>query len=166
MRILGVDPGTINMGVGVIELIDDKLTHLYSRTLKSPQRYDLPKRLSLLLDELAIVVTKWNPDSIAIEHPFVGKNVKSALAIGQSQALAMIVAAQNDIELSMYSPSEIKKSVTDYGGSSKEQVRSMVNVILDLNDELMSTDSSDSLAVALCHYNSIRHTNIMEIEFR
>ncbi|PZC42174.1 MAG: crossover junction endodeoxyribonuclease RuvC [Chloroflexi bacterium] len=166
MRILGVDPGTINMGVGVIELIDDSVTHLYSTTLKSSQKYGLPKRLSLLLDELAIIVAKWKPDSIAIEHPFVGKNIKSALAIGQAQALAMIVAAKNDIELSMYSPSEVKKSVTDYGGSSKEQVRDMVNVILELNDEFMSTDSSDSLAVALCHYNAIRFTNITEVEFR
>ena len=61
------------------------------------------------------------------------------------------------------SPSEIKKSVTDYGGSSKDQVRSMVNAMLDLDDECMSTDSSDSLAVALCHYNAVRYKNIMEI---
>ncbi len=163
MRILGVDPGTINMGVGVIEVIDDRLIHLYSSTLKSPNKYDLPKRLCLLLDELRKTVKEWQPDNIAIEHPFVGKNVKSALAIGQSQALAMIVAAQNDIELSLYSPAEIKKSVTDYGGSSKDQVRSMVNAILDLNDHCMSTDSSDSLAVALCHYNAIRYKSIIEI---
>jgi len=163
MRILGVDPGTINMGVGVVEVIDDRLTHLYSSTLKSPNKYDLPKRLSLLLDELRKTVKEWKPDTIAIESPFVGKNVKSALAIGQSQALAMIVAAQNDIELSLYSPAEIKKSVTDYGGSSKDQVRSMINAILDLDDHCMSTDSSDSLAVALCHYNAIRYKNIIEI---
>ena len=163
MRILGVDPGTINMGVGVIEVVEDRLIHLHSSTLKCPKTYDLAKRLSKLMDSLAMIVNTWKPDSIAIEHPFVGKNIKSALAIGQSQALAMIVAAQNDIELSQYSPSEIKKSVTDYGGSSKDQVRSMVNAILDLDDECMSTDSSDSLAVALCHYNAVRYKNIMEI---
>lgn len=163
MRILGVDPGTINMGVGVIEVVEDSLIHLHSSTLKCPKTYGLAKRLSMLLDSLATIVTTWEPDSIAIEHPFVGKNIKSALAIGQSQALAMIVAARNDIEISMYSPSEIKKSVTDHGGSTKEQVRSMVNAILELDDENMSTDSSDSLAVALCHYNAVRYINIMGI---
>lgn len=163
MRILGVDPGTINMGVGLVEVIDDQLIHLYSSTLKSPKSHDLPKRLSSLLYSLRELVGQWEPDTIAIEHPFVGKNVKSALAIGQAQALAMIVAAEKDIELCLYSPTEIKKSVTDYGGSSKDQVRSMVTAILDLDDDNMSMDSSDSLAVALCHYNAIRYRDIMEI---
>ena len=75
----------------------------------------------------------------------------------------MIVAAEKDIELCLYSPTEIKKSVTDYGGSSKDQVRSMVTAILELDDDNMSIDSSDSLAVALCHYNAIRYRDIMEI---
>lgn len=163
MRILGVDPGTVNIGVGIVEVIEDEVIHLYSSTLKSPKNHVLPKRLSSMLTSLRVIVTNWEPDNIAIEHPFVGKNVKSALAIGQSQALAMIVAAEKDIELSLYSPMEIKKSVTDYGGSSKEQVRSMVAAILGLNDNNMSTDSSDSLAVALCHYNAIRYRDIVEI---
>lgn len=164
MRILGVDPGTINMGVGVVEITDGQLTYVYSSTLSAPSKQHLPKRLAILLDELNQIVLTWRPDSIAIESPFVGKNVKSALAVGQAQALAMIVAAQSDIEVSLYSPTEIKKAVTDYGGSSKEQVRSMVNVILGLDDDAMSMDSSDSLAVALCHYNASRSVSIVELE--
>jgi crossover junction endodeoxyribonuclease RuvC len=94
---------------------------------------------------------------MAIEEPFVARNVRAAMAIGQAQAVAMVAAADQGMSVSGYAPREIKRSVTDYGGSSKEQVQEMIRVLLGLPDELVqSSDAADALAVAICHINASR----------
>ena len=153
MRVMGVDPGTLRMGVGVVDSISGELTTPFHGCL-SPKRSDpIEQRLAYLLQELEDVIGKVSPDSVAVEEPFVSQNPKTAIAIGQAQAVVFLAAARHGIPVSRYAPTEVKKSVTDYGGSSKEQVNAMVCILLG-NIEINGPDDvTDALAVAICHHN-------------
>ena len=163
VRVLGIDPGTYHLGVGVVDY-DDETRHVYS-TIVSPKRSkNLPDRLAHLYESLNEVAARWSPDEMAIEQPFAAKNVSAAMAIGHAQAIAMLVAAQRQMPTTTYAPRQIKQAVTDYGGSSKEQVREMVAVMLDKHDELESSDESDALAVALCHIHAIQASDLVFLD--
>ena len=97
---------------------------------------------------------------VAIESPFVARNVKAAVAVGQAQAVAMIAAASHGVPVATYAPREVKKAVTDHGGSSKEQVQDMVQAMLGLSERLEPSDRADALAVAICHIQSTRGAEI------
>ena len=162
MLVVGVDPGTIRMGVGGVLSDDDQLTMVYSEVLSPPRSAPLSDRLGWLLDRMSRAMEELRPSVVAIEQPFVARNVKAALAVGQAQAVAMIAAARLEIPVANYSPSEVKKAVTDYGGSSKEQVQQMVSVLLGIDEILEPHDRADALAVAICHINRSRELEIAE----
>jgi len=161
---LGVDPGTIHMGVGLVDLADDEATHIASTTLSPPSKLALADRLAKIFDALDALMAEWLPDAVAIEQPFAGKNIRSALAVGQAQAVAMVVAARRGLPVSTYSPSQVKQAVTDHGGSSKEQVREMVQIVLQMEEPPGSSDAADALAVALCHVNASRANQLIILD--
>ena len=151
MRILGIDPGTITTGYGVIEAEDDEATFVDCGALTATERSPMGERLSYIYQGLREVIARFKPDVIAIESPFVAMNVRTALAIGRAQAVAILAAAEAKIPAHEYSPAEVKKRVTDYGVSTKEQVQEMVKLQLNLAEAPHPTDAADALAVALCH---------------
>ncbi len=144
------------MGVGLVDLAGDDVTHVTSATLSPPAKLALSDRLAAIFTELEGLMQEWMPDAVAIEQPFAGKNIRSALAVGQAQAVAMVVAARSGLPVATYSPSQVKQAVTDHGVSSKEQVREMVQIVLQLADPPETSDAADALAVALCHVNATR----------
>ena len=93
---------------------------------------------------------------MAIEEPFAARNVRAAMAIGHAQAVAMVAAAGHKLPVSSYAPRQVKLAVTDFGGSSKEQVQEMVKLLLGLDAPPESLDASDALAVAICHISASR----------
>ena len=107
-----------------------------------------------------------SPDEIAIEEPFMGQGdnqyVSSAFAIGQAQAAVLIASASQSIPIFRYSPSQIKSSVADHGSASKEQVQTMVNLILSLSEPPKTFDASDALAIALCHLRQRTITDLID----
>jgi crossover junction endodeoxyribonuclease RuvC len=158
MRILGVDPGTIVLGYGLIESNRDEMELVHFGAIRCDARSDMSERLFFLHTEFSSVVRSFAPDVMAVETPFVGENVKSALAIGKAQAIVLLIAAQNKIPIYEYSPRQIKQHVADYGASSKEQIQEMVKMLLDLDEIPQPSDAADALAVAICHLreNSLR----------
>ena len=154
MRIIGIDPGTYHMGIGVVDADGADLTYVYSEVASPTQNSPMPQRLSYLYHAVSDVVSRWNPDELAVEEPFAARNVRSAMAIGHAQAVAMLVAGESDIPVLTYAPSQIKQAVTDHGGSSKEQVQEMVRIFLGEDAEYETSDESDALAVAICHASS------------
>ena len=144
------------MGIGAVESDGDDYALALSDALSPPRRATLAERLAWLHERVDAIIVELGPEVVAIESPFVSRNVKSAVAIGQAQAVAMIAAAAHGVEVATYSPSEVKKSVTDHGGSSKEQVQGMVQTLLDLPSPLEPADRADALAVAICHIQSTR----------
>ncbi len=154
MRVLGIDPGTHKMGVGVVTASGSDFELVYTGVI-SPKRTDpIAKRLAFLFDGLSSVIQEWRPTEVAIEEPFAGRNVKAAMAIGHAQAVAMLAAARSGLDVAGYAPSQIKQAVTDHGGSSKEQVQEMVRILLNLDETPASADAADALAIAICHINA------------
>lgn len=154
LRVLGIDPGTYKMGVGVVTSTGSNLEMVYTGVI-SPKRDDpITKRLIFLFNGLIGVIEEWRPTAVALEEPFTGRNVKAAMAIGHAQAVAMLVAARFSLDVSGYAPSQVKQAVTDHGSSSKEQVQEMVRILLNLDETPTSSDAADALAIAICHINA------------
>ena len=148
------------MGVGVVEANVSNIALVHYGVL-TPKRTDsLSQRLLYLHQQLLRVIRGWKPSVMAIEQPFVARNVRAAMAVGHSQAIAMLAAASCQLEVATYSPGEVKKAVTDYGSSSKEQVQDMVGALLGLSRPPESLDASDALAVAICHSNASRANDL------
>jgi crossover junction endodeoxyribonuclease RuvC len=151
MIILGVDPGTIFTGFGLIKQDGNSHHRIINGIIKLPPSFSLSQKLEIIYDELDKLIKTYRPDEFAIETAFYGKNVQSAMKIGYARGVSMLAAVHNKIPASEYSPREIKKSVVGNGAASKEQVYFMISTLLELKKEKMKFDESDALAVALCH---------------
>jgi crossover junction endodeoxyribonuclease RuvC len=158
MRIIGIDPGTSITGIGVIEQSEKDICLIHCGSVIMDSRDPLPIRLKRIYDECLISIKRYKPHEFAIETAFYGKNIQSTLKLGQARGVAIIAAVNCNLKISEYSPREIKKSVTGNGASSKEQVQFMVKTILSLKERVMQIDSSDAIAVALCHYYCIQNS--------
>jgi len=152
MRILGIDPGTLTMGYGVIESQNDEITMIDCGVFSCRARSPIGGRLSYLYGEPGRIISRYQPDVMAVESPFMAKNVRSALAIGKAQAVAILAAANNGISSYEYTPTQVKQMVAGYGTSSKEQIQEMVKLQLGLSQVPQSFDAADALAVAICHW--------------
>jgi crossover junction endodeoxyribonuclease RuvC len=156
MKILGIDPGTVVMGYGVIASDGDNISLVDFGAIKVPAGASIGERLSLLYNELTRVIQRHHPDAAAIEQPFVANNVKTAMAIGRAQAIAILAAANNRVPAYEYPPAKVKQMVASYGAGGKEQVQEMVRLQLGLAQAPQPTDASDALAVAICHVQETR----------
>ena len=151
MIILGVDPGTIFTGFGIIKHSKNNSTLVKHGLIKLPSKIMLSLKLEIIYDELDKIIKIYKPDEFAIETAFYGKNVQSAMKIGYARGVSMLAAVHNNIPTSEYSPREIKKSIVGTGAASKEQVSYMIKKMLDLKIDKIKYDETDALAVALCH---------------
>ncbi|MFC2017255.1 crossover junction endodeoxyribonuclease RuvC [Chloroflexota bacterium] len=161
MRVLGIDPGTIAMGYGVIESREDEVTLVDCGVLNSSPHTPIGERLNYLYGRLLEIIARCQPDEVAVEQPFVARNVKSALAIGRAQAIAILAAANRGIPTHEYTPTQVKQRVANYGASSKEQVQEMVRLQLGLSEVPQPNDAADALAVAICHLREIHLSNLL-----
>ena len=161
MRVLGIDPGTIIMGYGVIESQDNDTVLIKFGAIKTPSRSPIGERLSFLYGRVTEIISRYSPEAVAVEQPFIAKNARSALAIGRAQAVAILAAANSHIPCYEYTPAEIKQRVANYGASNKEQIQQMVMLQLGLNDIPDPADAADALAVALCHLQVIHLENLL-----
>jgi crossover junction endodeoxyribonuclease RuvC len=157
MIVLGIDPGTIIMGYGVVESRNDTVVMIKYGSFNTTSRSPIGERLSFLYKNLMKVMAEYHPQAVAVEQPFVAKNAQSAFAVGRAQAVAILAAANNDIDCFEYTPREVKMRVANYGASSKEQIQQMVMLQLGLPEIPEPEDAADALAVALCHLQAM-HT--------
>jgi crossover junction endodeoxyribonuclease RuvC len=154
--ILGIDPGTLIMGWGLIIVEGHQTKFLEMDTLRIPPRMDAYQRLELIYFTVQELIIKFKADEFAIEAPFFGKNVQSMLKLGRAQGVAIAAAMQSGISVSEYAPRKIKQSITGNGNSGKEQVWKMLQQILGISNKIGQLDASDALAVALCHHYQFR----------
>jgi crossover junction endodeoxyribonuclease RuvC len=151
MRVLGIDPGTINVGYGVVDEVGGEIVMVSHGVVKLSPKLSIEQKLHTLYHKISDIITQYTPNITAIEEPFVAGNVKSAFAIGRAQAIAMLVAVNNGLPVFRYMPTEVKQQVTGYGNGSKEQVQEMVRIQLGLSEPVRSPDAADALAIAICH---------------
>ena len=150
--ILGIDPGTVVMGYGLIEVCGGKPSLLELDILRPGKVDDPYKKLQLIYNTVSGLIVKYKPTVFAIEAPFFGKNVQSMLKLGRAQGVAIAAAMRHGLDVTEYSPKKVKQSVTGNGNASKEQVLRMLQRLLNFRNDPRSLDASDALAVAVCHY--------------
>ncbi len=151
MRVLGIDPGSMVTGYGVVDDIKGKLTHVTHGTIEGKRKDSFPDRLKLIFDGLNKVIEEYKPDSIALEEVFYGKSIKSAIKIGEARGIAILCSASANIPMAEYAPTVVKRAVVGVGSAQKGQVGEMVKVILSLSEVPEKNDASDALAIAICH---------------
>ena len=164
MRVLGIDPGTVKMGFGIVEETTNQLKAIAYGVISVPAKSLIEKKLLLIYRGLQEVLDKYHPEEVALEEPFVSENVRSAMSIGRAQAIAFLAASEKGLPIFRYSPSQVKLQATNYGGSSKEQVGEIVKIQPNLRDSKIAEDATDALAVAICHLNQ-SHINRMTQEY-
>jgi crossover junction endodeoxyribonuclease RuvC len=150
--ILGIDPGSLVMGYGLVLCSGNRLSLVEMGVFKLSPRKEAFERLGLIHKKLGELIGRFRPHDFAIEAPFFGKNVQSMLKLGRAQGVAIATAMHAGLPVTEYSPRKIKQSITGNGNSGKEQVWKMLQNILDLEKEIDEYDASDALAVAVCHH--------------
>ncbi len=150
--ILGIDPGTLVMGYGLIRISGNRAHLLELGVLKPGKVKDSYKKLQLIFNTVSGLITKYQPTDFAIEAPFFGKNVQSMLKLGRAQGVAIAAAMRHGLEVTEYSPKKVKQSITGNGNADKEQVMKMLQTLLSFKSNTKQYDATDALAVALCHH--------------
>lgn len=149
-RILGIDPGTVHTGWGVVERVGVSLIHVAHGTIGSSAREGQGERLSRIYRALREVFSKYEPQGISLEKVFFARNAQSALRLGEVRGVALLAAAESSISIHEYTSAEIKLAVVGYGQATKEQVQKMVASLLSLSGRIPG-DPADALAAAICH---------------
>lgn len=155
MRILGIDPGTLVTGWGLIESNSGKLIHLDNGGIFPKKGRPLFERVFFIHHEITQLIQKFEPEVVALEDIFVAKNAASALKLGHARGAIMVATGEAGLPLFEYTANQVKLALTGFGHASKEQIQKMVKTLLKLPGEAF-TDASDALAVAVCHANSHR----------
>jgi crossover junction endodeoxyribonuclease RuvC len=150
--ILGIDPGTVIMGFGLISVVNKEIQLQEMGVLKLSATLDAYEKLEKIHHRVAELITLYQPDCFAIEAPFFGKNVQSMLKLGRAQGVAIAAAMQAGLTVNEYSPKKVKMSITGNGNASKEQVLKMLQRMLNFVDEPQYFDATDALSVAVCHH--------------
>lgn len=150
--ILGIDPGTIIMGYGLIEIKGTAIHLLEMNVLKLSPKNDAYEKLEKIHAKVQQLIATYKPDHFAIEAPFFGKNVQSMLKLGRAQGVAIAAAIQAGLTVHEYSPKKIKQSITGNGNAGKDQVMKMLQQLLNFSHGPVFMDASDALAVAVCHH--------------
>ncbi len=154
MRVLGIDPGSRNTGLGVVEAINDRLRPVAHHCIRMGSE-PLPDRLGRIYQGVQDMITQYEPDLVAVEQVFVAKNAKSALVLGQARGSAVCSAVNADRAVFEYSALQIKRALVGSGNAKKEQVQYMVRVLLGLA-QTPGPDEADALACAICHIHTAR----------
>ena len=155
MIILGIDPGCIVTGYGVIEERVGRVSHLDNGGIFPPARAPFSDRICFIHDQLSNLIGKFNPDAVAIENIFVAKNVASTLKLGHARGAAMVAAGRAKIPIHEYTALQVKQAVVGHGKAAKEQVQDMVRRLLDLPGT-PSPDAADALACAIAHAHAAK----------
>ena len=153
MKIIGIDPGTRVVGYGVIESVRGQLLAYAYGAIRTRPQDSLPLRLQKIYRELSVVITNAKPEVAAIEKVFYGKNLQSAIRIGEGRGVAMLAVANAGLECYEYDATKIKKAVVGVGSAHKTQVQAMIKAILQLPETPTPADASDALAIAICHHH-------------
>ncbi len=153
MIILGIDPGSYNVGYGILQIEKRKIVAAGCNSIMVGKSISLDERLVKIHAEMQKIIYEYKPNVSAVETIFYGKNIRSAFTLGHARGVILLSLAQANIKANEYSPREVKKAVVGNGNATKEQVKYMVQQILNIDLSKKSEDATDALAIALCEYN-------------
>ncbi|MEV0648626.1 crossover junction endodeoxyribonuclease RuvC [Phytomonospora sp. NPDC050363] len=152
MRVLGVDPGLTRCGVGIVEGEPGRTCRLIvGGVIRTDPGTELAERLLAIEGKLTALLTKYEPDAVAVERVFSQHNVSTVIGTAQASGVAMLAGARRGLPVTTYTPSEVKAAVTGYGDADKNQVTTMVTRLLRLTEAPRPADAADAIALAICH---------------
>jgi len=151
MIVMGVDPGIATTGVAFICEKKGQLNFLYAKAIVTSPSLSIPARLLNLVKPLRLMIEKFQPDVLVLEHLFFNTNAKTALIIGQARGAVQLTSAMHNIPVIEYTPLQVKTALTGYGRADKSQIQKMVKSILKLPKILSPDDVADAAAIALTH---------------
>ena len=156
MRIIGIDPGYAITGFAVVDYNGNHFDLVKSGAIETKAGVPLPVRLTKIYDDMQLLVNEYNPDAISIEELFFNRNTTTAIGVAQGRGAVLIVAAKNNVPIYEYTPLQVKQGVVGYGRADKKQVQMMVKTILNLEKVPKLDDTTDAIAIAICHAHSYR----------
>lgn len=154
MRIIGIDPGYAIMGWGILDLKGNKFSVVDYGSITTDAGVDAAKRLQHIYAELGAIIAKYEPKEAAIEELFFNNNAKTVILVGEARGIAVLACANAGLEISEYTPLQIKQALVGYGRADKKQVQAMVKAILNLKEVPRPDDTADAVAAAICHGHS------------
>ena len=154
MRIIGIDPGYAIMGWGILDLKGNKFSVVDYGSITTDAGVEAPKRLQHIYAELVAIIAKYQPEEAAIEELFFNNNAKTVILVGEARGIAVLACANAGLEISEYTPLQIKQALVGYGRADKKQVQAMVKAILNLKEVPKPDDTADAVAAAICHGHS------------
>jgi crossover junction endodeoxyribonuclease RuvC len=155
LKVLGIDPGSIICGYGLVKSDGKDARYVASGRISSPASRPLHQRLRGIYESLVEIIREHRPDHIVVERIFFAKGAKAALSLGHARGVVLLAAAVENVPLHEFTALEVKKAVVGYGRAEKAQVQEMVKLILNIRGGLHA-DSADALALALCHLNTLK----------
>jgi crossover junction endodeoxyribonuclease RuvC len=154
--VMGIDPGVASTGFGVVRVAGGKMSAIDGGVIESPADAPAARRLARIHESLGELIGWHEPVAVALEDLYFGKNVRSAIAVGQARGVAMLAAAQRGVPCFDYTPQAVKMAVCGSGAAAKDQVQHMVGALLSLPRPPESDHAADALAVAICHAGHTR----------
>lgn len=163
MIILGIDPGLATMGYGVIETQGDRHRMIHYGALTTQPGVAMPHRLNAIFTGVNQLMDTFHPDEVAVEELFFSKNVTTGMAVAAARGAALVAAVRRTDNLYEYTPMQIKQAVAGYGKADKQQMQTMVKMLLGLSEVPRPDDAADALAVAITHANSLKMKKLFKI---
>jgi crossover junction endodeoxyribonuclease RuvC len=152
VRILGIDPGSVTTGYGVVDYERGRLALVEQGSIGTRRGAELSERLVAIHESLGTVIARTRPVAAAVETPFAGHNVKSLIQLAHARGVILLAIQHAALDVFEYSPRSVKSAVVGFGGAEKEQVAKMVRMLLPgCTSMKMSADAADALAIAICH---------------
>lgn len=162
MRILGLDPGTATTGYGIVDAIDGRLHVVAYGVITTAAGEPPPQRLQMIFEAINDLLSIHRPDTAGVEEVFFGRNITTAISVGQARGVLLLALANAGLSIGEYSPPRVKEAVTGYGKADKHQVQLMVRNLLDLQETPRPDDAADALAVAIAHYQYHHFESLLE----
>lgn len=151
MKILGIDPGLATIGWGVIESNGFKHKPVAYGAIQTPTKLTVEKRLDLIYKDLATIIERYSPDAVAVEELFFNTNITTGIRVAEARGVILLCCEHHKLQISEYTPLQVKQSVVGYGRADKKQVITMVTLLLSLSSAPKPDDTADALAIAICH---------------
>lgn len=155
MRVLGIDPGIAVTGYGVVEEESRKLVLIGWGTINTSSQLDFSQRLGRLFQGVNDLIKNYKPEAVAVEEPFLARNVRMALNVGQARGVAILAGVNAGLGVASYTPLQVKQAVVGYGRAEKEQVQEMVKRLLNVKEVPRPDHAADALGLAICHLHTV-----------
>jgi crossover junction endodeoxyribonuclease RuvC len=160
-RVLGIDPGLETTGVSILDIEGSKYHPVYSGCIVTKRNIALYSRLEKIFNDVSQIIDNYRPEYMAVEDLFFSSNTKTALSVGHSRGVLILAGSIKGLKIYEYTPLEIKQAVVGYGRATKKQIKYMLKVILDVNDDFFprKDDAWDAMAVSICHASNVKFRN-------